>query len=246
MAHLGEFERAEEMSKKGTAFAHELGHLLSIGYAEVLYGLVMGNRGRGEQAIQHFEKAVESFEKSQGLLYLPQSLAGLGYGYYIIGDVPKALEYSEKGLRMLIAGGIPWHLSWFHWCVSVEYLELEDLTKALFHAKEGVSTAQKYNLRLYEGMCLIQLGMVQWKNKKIKMAEAEECIRKGISILKELEYKPWEAWGYLRLGELFADASEREKALENLKRAEQMCDRMGMDLWPARTRKALARIESSI
>jgi len=147
---------------------------------------------------------------------------------------------------MLIASGIPLHLSWFHWCVSVAYFELEDLTKALFHAEEGVSTAKKYNQRCIGGICLIQLGMVQWKSKKINMAQAEECIREGINILKDMEIKPWEAWGYLRLGELFADAGEREKALENLKRAEQMCDRMGMDLWPARTRKALARTQSNI
>jgi tetratricopeptide (TPR) repeat protein len=246
MAHLGEFERAEEYCQRGTAFAHELGHLFSMGYAEFFYGQVMGLRGRGEQAIAHSQKALESLEKSQGLLFLPLAWAGLGWGYYLTGDVTRALEYSEKGLRMAVASSVPFNLPWFHYCVSVEYLELEDLTKALFHAKEGVSTAQKYNLRLYEGMCLIQLGMVQWKNKKIKMAEAEECIRKGISILKELEYKPWEAWGYLRLGELFADAGEREKALVNLKTAEQMLDRMGMDFFLTRARKALARIQSTI
>ena len=89
MGLLGEFERAEEYCKRGTDYAHELGHLLSMGQAEMLYGMVMGNRGRGEQAIQHFQKALESLEKSQGLLYLPQAWAGLGWGYYIIGDVRK-------------------------------------------------------------------------------------------------------------------------------------------------------------
>jgi hypothetical protein len=87
------------------------------------------------------------------------------------------------------------------------------------------------------------VGLVQWKSKKVNTNEAEECIRKGITVVKQFEMKPFEAHGYLYLGELFADAGEREKALENLRRSEEMFNQMGMDYWLMRARKVLASVE---
>jgi hypothetical protein len=84
--------------------------------------------------------------------------------------------------------------------------------------------------------------MVGWKNKKIKINEAEQHIRQGIRIVNELEMKTFEMMGYLYLGELFTYANEREKALEILKRAEKAFQEMGMDYWLARTKKALASV----
>ena len=57
--------------------------------------------------------------------------------------------------------------------------------------------------------------------------------------MDELEVKPWFSVGHLFLGEVYADAGHRLKALENLKKAEAMFQEMGMDYWLGRTRKLL-------
>jgi tetratricopeptide (TPR) repeat protein len=119
------------------------------------------------------------------------------------------------------------------------HLELNDLTKALFHAEEAINYARKNKERHWEALSLWQLGMVGWKSQKIKIDEAEQHIRQGIRIVNELGMKPFEMVGYLYLGELFTYANEREKALEILERAEKTFQKMGMDYWLSRTQKIL-------
>ena len=48
--------------------------------------------------------------------------------------------------------------------------------------------------------------------------------------------------GYLFLGELYADTGERDKALENLNKAEAMFQEMGMDYWLRKTQEVLGRL----
>ena len=76
-----------------------------------------------------------------------------------------------------------------------------------------------------------------------QITRAEELIRKGIKILDELEVRPWFSVGHLFLGEVYADAGQRLKALENLKKAESMFQEMGMDYWLGRTRKLLEAMQ---
>jgi tetratricopeptide (TPR) repeat protein len=63
-----------------------------------------------------------------------------------------------------------------------------------------------------------------------------------MKILDELETKPLYAQGYLFLGDLYADAGQKEKAIENLRKAEAMFQKMGMDYWLARTKRLLEMV----
>jgi tetratricopeptide (TPR) repeat protein len=70
---------------------------------------------------------------------------------------------------------------------------------------------------------------------------AEDYIFQGIKIATDHDFKPPLARGYLRLGELYADSGNKEKALENLKKAEAMYQEMGMGLWLGKTLEVLER-----
>jgi len=48
--------------------------------------------------------------------------------------------------------------------------------------------------------------------------------------------------GHLCLGEIYADNGQKEKALENLKKAEAMYQEMKMGLWLGKTREILNRL----
>jgi tetratricopeptide (TPR) repeat protein len=70
-----------------------------------------------------------------------------------------------------------------------------------------------------------------------QLQKAEECILAGIKVLNELKIKSTLSIGFLFLGELYADAGKKEKALENLKQAEGLFQEMGMIYWLDRTKK---------
>jgi tetratricopeptide (TPR) repeat protein len=239
---LGKIEIGENLSKKAISFACEVGHLFSIGVAEMFYGMSATWIGKGEKAVEHLQRSIENFEKSQGTLFIPPMWSKMGLAHYLIGNIPKAFEYLEKGLKMQVASGLPFWLSFSHVGLSMVHLELSDLTKALFHAEEAINYAMKNKERHWEAFSLWQLGMVGWRSQKIKIDEAEQHIRQGIRIVNELGMKPFEMVGYLYLGDLFADANEREKALEILKRVEKAFQEMGMDYWLTRTEGILGRL----
>jgi tetratricopeptide (TPR) repeat protein len=239
---LGKIEMGENLCRRAISFACEIGQLFSIGVAEMLYGFSAAWIGKGEKAVEHLQRSIENFEKSQETLFSPTVRSHMGLAYYLIGNIPKALEYIEKGLKMQVASGLPIWLSFSHVGLSMVHLELSDITKALFHAEEAINYAKKNKERHWEALSLWQLGMVGWKSQKIKFDEAEQHIRQGIRIVNELEMKPFEMVGYLYLGELFTYANEREKALEILKRAEKAFQEMGMDYWLARTQRVLGRL----
>ena len=69
---------------------------------------------------------------------------------------------------------------------------------------------------------------------------AEGHIRQGISLLEELGILPWSGWGYIWLGEVYAESGRKEEALINLKKAETLFREMGMDYWLGKAQEALA------
>jgi tetratricopeptide (TPR) repeat protein len=113
------------------------------------------------------------------------------------------------------------------------------LSEAKLHAEQALNLAQTNQEKLSEGISWIQLGRIIGKTEKLQIDKAEEYILKGMKISDELKTKPNYALGYLFLGELYANAGQKEKALENLKKAEAMFQEMGMNYYLARTKKLL-------
>ena len=91
-------------------------------------------------------------------------------------------------------------------------------------------------------MSRLLLGKISVKLGSLEIDKAERCILKGIEICKELKTKASYSLGYLYLGELYLNGGEKEKAIDNLKKAEGMFREMGMDYWLTKTREVLGRL----
>ena len=61
--------------------------------------------------------------------------------------------------------------------------------------------------------------------------------------MNELKITPYYTQGQLFLGELYANEDQKEKAMENLKKAEAEFKEMGMDYWLAKTQEVLDRLK---
>ena len=89
-------------------------------------------------------------------------------------------------------------------------------------------------------MCL---GRLIAEEENSQAALAERIILDGLKMEEDLHIKPFQAWGHLYLGETYAMASQKDKAVASLKKAREMCQEMGIDYWLARTEKALEGLE---
>jgi tetratricopeptide (TPR) repeat protein len=180
-------------------------------------------------------------EKSQGAIFLPLAWSFLGYGYYIAGEFNKALNFIEKGLKMQLGSGLPFGLSLHYLFLSRVLCDLGNLSDAKSNAEQALNLAQTNNQKFLEGMSGVQLGRVIGKMEERQFHMAEEYMMNGLKILDALGMKPDLSSGTFFIGELYADGGQKEKALENLSKAERMFEHMGMDYWLARTRKAVEK-----
>ena len=152
------------------------------------------------------------------------------------------LRQAEEGLRIYRDSRIEAMLSLCHWAMGSIHLDLSDLANAGTSMEEALRLSRKNNEKGYEGLALVGLGRVFGMRQPRRTEQAEECFSKGLAILRDLKMKPYYSQGRMFLGELYLDVGEKEKAMENLKKAEVMFHEMGMEYWLDRTHKLLEKI----
>jgi tetratricopeptide (TPR) repeat protein len=242
LAMLGNFEKGMEYFERGLRVILAVNHLSSLGVAEAMYGLSFVAKGDGINAIKHLQKSIRHFEEGRTVFILSVAWSGLGSGYYYLGDLEAAKKHMEKGLDITMRGGSEWWISFHYLYLSKIYLDLGDPKNSRSFIEEALKLSQKNSEKHLEGASWTWLGRILGKTDPSQSDKAEACILKGIKILDEMNVKPWCSEGYFCLGELYADTGKREKALENLKKAEGMFQEMGMDYWLARTKEVIGRL----
>ena len=166
----------------------------------------------------------------------------LGRACHLLGDLDTARKHMQKGFDLQRETGDQVFLPYYCCYRSELHLDLGDRENALRFAEEALGVAQNNMERPGEGYPRITLGRALGKSDPSQPDKAERELLQGIDILTESKLRPYCAQGYLYLGELYADAGRKDEAVENLKRAEDMFQEMGMDYWPAKTREVLDRL----
>ena len=240
LGYMGSFEEAELLLEKGFHHATRIGDVRTLAGVETFYGFVLSFRGFWRAAVEHLGKSITYGEEVKYLSGLSLSLALVGFAHTYLGDPEAGRSYGEKGLATHRQSGIEWSLCTQYYYLGSTYLELGDIEKAQTLAEEGLRLAQKNNEVCNEASAWLYLGRIIGHTHAIHMLKAEKCILRGMEIAGELKVAPSYARGHFYLGELHARSGQKEKALDNLTKAEAMFQEMGMDYWLAETRKVLA------
>jgi tetratricopeptide (TPR) repeat protein len=188
------------------------------------------------------EKSIGYYDEAQVPYHLGAVRAFLGYGYYLTGELETAKEYIEKGHKIHTDMGHVFWLSYQFLLLGMVHFDLGELEGAQNHIEKAVRLSGNENEKHWEGISKIWLGRMLGKTETSQAATGEEYILEGIRILDALKLRPWSAQGYLFLGELHAQRIQREKALENLNKAQDMFESMGMDYWLAKTKEIVRRL----
>jgi tetratricopeptide (TPR) repeat protein len=239
---LGSFKEGRALFEKGRHFALEARSLYGLGWLEFCYGFLLLVLGDGKGVVDHMEKSIAYYEEAQVLNHLGMARAILGYGHYLMGELETAREYIEKGLKDHNDMNLAYWLSFQSTLLSMVYFDLGDLTNAQDHLERAIKLAENNNEKHFEGISKIHLGRMVGKAKRSTDEVGEECVLEGIKILDELKLRPWSTQGYLCLGELYAERGQREKALENLKKAESSFQSMEMAYWLSKTREVTGKL----
>ncbi len=243
MNMLGDFRGGQNLYEKGLGFALEIKDINALSLLEFCQGMCLViHKGDGENGIKHLQNCIRYCEEGQILVFLGMTQWGLGWGYYLLGEMETAREHIEKGLKIQSDAGVPLFLSNPYCALCMVHFDLCDLKRAQSCAEEALRLSQSNNEKWPEGLSRVLLGRTIGKGRESQYAKAEEYIFQGIKIFHEVQLKPLASQGYLYLGELYNDNGQKDKAFENLKKAEGMMQEMGMDYWLRRTQEVLERV----
>jgi tetratricopeptide (TPR) repeat protein len=234
---MGNFLKGELFLEKSLRHATHIGDLRTLTMVELNYGIFCHAKGDWKAASEHHQKGIWYSEEVKYLAVLSWSWGWLGNDYAHLGDPETGRSYGEKGLRMLQDAGIEMFLGWHYLYLGDTHLQLGDLENARGLVQEGLRLCQKNNEKYWEVTAWIFLGRILGRTEAPPIDKAEECILHGMKIADEIKLRPLYAQGHLFLGELYAHENQKEKALENLTKAEAMFLDMGMDYRLAETRK---------
>jgi tetratricopeptide (TPR) repeat protein len=119
---------------------------------------------------------------------------------------------------------------------------LGDLDQARAEAELALEFALQNNERQMIGLSRLSLGVAIALKDPTQIESAEQTILQGIGLLEELGLPPFFGTGYMFLGEVYAASGRHKEAREQLKKAEALFEKMGMDFWLGRTREGLAKL----
>jgi len=243
-AMLGNFDEGEELCQKAIRCASEAKLVYYVAFGHGFSAMVSLYRGRSRGILHHAREAMRLSEEAQMLSWVGLSWLLMGWGHYFQDEFEKAQECVERSISYatqtpgLTASLLP----------SADILlgnvclALGDLGKARTSLEEALRICQDNNQRHHECRVRMGLGTLIMKEDASQVAAAEQTIMEGLKIAEQLQIKPFQAMGHLFLGETYAIAGQKEKALASLNKARHMCQEMGTDYWLARTEKALEEL----
>ncbi len=238
----GDFRQGERLLEKALSFALKIGDLSTAAFTELAYGVMFAVMGDGKIAAEHLRNAIKYSEESQTALLLGMTWAWLGFAHHLMGEFKIGVDLTEKGIRMHTDLGLPFWRSMCHWLCSAAYLEMGDLDEARTRAALALKLSQASNEKQWQGLSRIWLGRVLAKMNAAQIKEAEQHVLQGIILLEQLGLRSLYGYGFLWLGEVYAELGRGEEALTNLKKAENIFRDMGMDYWLAKAQEALAKL----
>ena len=241
--YLGDFEAGQDMCEKGLRIAEAGGKPFDLAWSEFEFGILFSIKGDGENTVMHLQKSARVWEQAQVTSMIGLVYNGLAYGYYFLGDPETARKQAELAIAIYTEAGITLLLSNMYQVLGRIHLDSGDLKAALSYAELALNLAKKNGEKFDEGNSQMLLGRILGKEDLSQSDKAQEHILEGIKILEERKIVSNSSQGYLYLGELYADTGQREKALENLKKAESAFRKMGMEYYLRKTQSELAKLQ---
>ena len=230
----GNFNEGRIYLEKSRIVANETGNLWTLGLTENLYGRYWSLKGDGEKVLKHYQKALQYFEEAEFPYILGQSRSGLGHGYHLVGDLDTAREHCLNGLEIQENSEVLMFLSLSYRYSAMIECDSGNLQKAQGLAEKALELSQNQRERTNEALSSYILGTILTKINPENINQAENLILKGIDIVQEMDLKWFIALGYLRLGESYVNAGQKDKAIDHLYTAEKMFQKMGVDYYIAK------------
>jgi tetratricopeptide (TPR) repeat protein len=210
----------------------------------ILLGNIQGALGDIDKAVSYTHEAIELSIKMSSMS--AEGIAKLSMGR-VLGknkalDNHEALRYILEGKKICDELQLRPQIVDGYFYLGELYSDSGEYEKALEQLKRAEGEYQAMGIDYSLSFCKSLIGKVLSKIDPSQFNQSERSIFDAINIAQQIESKPALAMGHLCLGEIYADNGQKEKAMENLKKAESMYGEMKMVLWLGKTPELLDKL----
>lgn len=241
LGYLGAFKEGASFCRKAVNSVVDLKNPGSSGFIELIFGFFFNIKGDGISAKEQLLKSVENLSEANSAV-IGLAWSALGWSHYLLGDLETARVTMMRGIKINADAKIAFASSMQYLVLGMTYFDLGDLENTEQCFEKAIELSVKHKEKGFEGAARVWNGRLLGLKDVSKSDKAEEFITQGMGILDGLRLKTTYTWGRLFLGELYVNKGMREKALGNLKQAEDNYRDMGMDFWLDRTLEVLDRL----
>ena len=227
----GEIKEALKYYRVSKRIYEEIGDKQGVSTSLNNMGKVFLAKKDVESALKLYRSGLEIREKSENRLGVAQSLNSIGEAFYHNDELDEALNFYERCLNICSEIGDV-SLKVLTLCgLSETCLKLDEIEKAYDYAERAIDMGEE------EGITRRTLGMVYREMDEWDKAEKELEMAKDI--LDEVGDKRELARLYYEYALLLEKIGKVEKAKEYLNRALDIYEKMGMNLWIEKCKRAL-------
>jgi class 3 adenylate cyclase/tetratricopeptide (TPR) repeat protein len=242
--YLGDMDAAWKRIEKGYALQKDNSLEISISSYPLLFARIQFDIGHIDKALGCAREAIDlsitgSNQRGEGCAKLIMGRA-LGQSKMPTGD--EAEIYILEGIRILEGLQLRFDSAEGYFYLGELYGESGNHEKALDQLKTAEAEYQDMGIDYSFSLCRSLLAKTLSKTEPSRFNEAEQTLFDSLKIARNMGSKPCLAYGHLCLGEIYADNGQKEKSIENLKKAESMYEKMKMGLWLGKTKEILDRL----
>ncbi len=207
----------QEQYKKGLEYYFIAWHLCNEHKVDVLKGRLLLNIGTCYRSLLDFDKAFEYYSRSQedlekandkemlAVLYL-----NLGILYHKTNDLANSLKSYFQALKLHTELNMLWQRGTLYNNIANIYFALNNNKKAMkYYTKALEATHKDENPELY---ALLSVNVGSCERINGNYSSAEECIKRGIEILKEHKLKSHLGEAYRNLAYNSSERGDFEEA----------------------------------
>jgi tetratricopeptide (TPR) repeat protein len=231
LAELGRFGEGVAIGEEAVRIAEEAANVYSVTNSHIGLGIVYLRRGDLDPAKHLLGQAVSLSREGGSILQLSQSMSALGAALTLTGRVKEALSLLEHAVETAAATGSAVSASLCLARLAEANLVAGRTREASELATRALDAARTYKQRGYEAWVLHLRGDIAAGQDAPAFAAAESSYGEAMALARSLGMRPLVAQCHAKLGALYRQARQRDRARELLRQAATMFREMDMQFW---------------
>ncbi|SHK97867.1 Double zinc ribbon [Desulfatibacillum alkenivorans DSM 16219] len=227
LALQGRFSEMQTYLDKGLPVAMESNHLVTMGHSNLFYAFSLLIKGEYEKPIELAQMSLKCFEKANSPLFYIFALTALAWAYCLSGDLETARGYCDKSLKMHKDTGIVFNLNMPYYISALIHYYSGNLSMAKADAEMATKLAEGQDSLHTATVSAFMLAVLLTKMDPENLTVSEAIISEHQKRIEREQLATFHAIGNYSLGECYAHANQKSRALEKLRIADQMFHEMG-------------------